>query len=104
MLEALRALRTFRLPAGGLGQAPFPRAVLWGACDRLVPPAQGERVAAALGVPLEVLADVGHCVPEERPEAVLRALEALVHAGASARLTSAPVTREEEPPGGRAPP
>jgi pimeloyl-ACP methyl ester carboxylesterase len=48
--------------------------VLWGDKDPLVPVIHGERLATALQADFRVLADVGHCVPEEHPQAVLEAI------------------------------
>jgi pimeloyl-ACP methyl ester carboxylesterase len=74
MLEALRAVGQFRAPLEALKVARFDKHVLWGEKDRLVSVIQGEQLARALGAELEVLPDVGHCVPEEHPEALAAAL------------------------------
>lgn len=74
MVEALRAVAAFRVPGEALARSPFPRAVLWGELDRLVPVVQGEQLARAIGARFEVLAGVGHCLPEEHPEAVRAAI------------------------------
>jgi pimeloyl-ACP methyl ester carboxylesterase len=74
MLEALRAVGHYRLDAPTLLATPFPKQVLWGEKDPLVPAMQGERLARAIGAQLTVLTNVGHCVPEERPDAVHDAL------------------------------
>jgi len=76
-LEALRSLARYRLPVDALKTQKVPRAVLWGDRDRLVSLFQGEQMAHALGVPLTLLHLVGHCVPEERPEAVLELIDRL---------------------------
>ena len=68
MLECLRGVGAFQLP--GLQGAPFERRCLWGERDRLVSPVDGERLARAIGASLRVLDGVGHCVPEEAPEAL----------------------------------
>jgi pyruvate dehydrogenase E2 component (dihydrolipoamide acetyltransferase) len=68
MLEALRAVGNFMLPHVALRAAPFPKHVIWGEKDRLVPAFYGEQLANAIGAKLEVLNDVGHCLPEEAPE------------------------------------
>jgi pimeloyl-ACP methyl ester carboxylesterase len=75
MLEALRAVGEFKLPAEVLRELDVPRRVVWGEKDRLVSVIQGERLARAINAELSVLNDIGHCVPEEAPEAVA----ALVH-------------------------
>lgn len=71
MLEALRAVGAFKLEHHVLRELKIPRRVVWGEKDRLVPVMQGEQVARAIGAELEVLDGVGHCVPEESPDAVL---------------------------------
>jgi pimeloyl-ACP methyl ester carboxylesterase len=74
MLEALRAISSFRLNPAAFATALYPRHVLWGSKDPLVSVVQGERLALAIGGDLRVLDGVGHCVPEERPDAVEEAL------------------------------
>lgn len=74
MLEALRALGRFRAPLEALAKAPIEKHVLWGEKDRLVSVVQGEQLARAIGAELRVLTDVGHCVPDEHPEAVAELL------------------------------
>ncbi|MBL9038702.1 MAG: alpha/beta fold hydrolase, partial [Archangium sp.] len=70
MADALRSIASYRLPVDALRGAPFRTTVLWGERDPLVPVVQGEQLAGALGAQLRVLHDVGHCVPEERPDAI----------------------------------
>ncbi|MFT3708488.1 MAG: alpha/beta hydrolase [Archangium sp.] len=68
MLEALRAVGNFMLPHVELRATSFPKRVIWGEKDRLVPPFHGEQLANSIGAGrLEVLNDIGHCVPEEAP-------------------------------------
>jgi pimeloyl-ACP methyl ester carboxylesterase len=74
MLEALRAIARFRVDVKALATLPVPKLVLWGEKDPLVSVIQGERLANAIGATLTVLHDVGHCVPEEAPGAVLAAI------------------------------
>lgn len=74
MIDSLRAVGRFRLPLEPLATASFPRRVLWGDKDPLVPVIHGERLATALQADFRVLPDVGHCVPEEHPQAVLEAI------------------------------
>lgn len=74
MLEALRAVAGFRLPHEALRAAPFERRVLWGEKDPLVSVVQGEQLARAVDARLVVLQDVGHCLPDEAPEALHEAL------------------------------
>lgn len=72
MLEALRAVGAFMLPHEALRATPFPKHVVWGEKDRLVPNFHGEQLANAIGAKLEVLNDVGHCLPEEAPERLVQ--------------------------------
>lgn len=78
LLEALRFIGRYRIPVEGLKLEGIPRVVLWGERDRLVPVIQGEQVARALGAELKVLEGAGHCLPEERPEALLEALASVL--------------------------
>jgi pyruvate dehydrogenase E2 component (dihydrolipoamide acetyltransferase) len=74
VLEALRSIASFRFDVQTLREARYPRRVLWGAVDPLVPLSQGARIAEALGADLVVLPDVGHCLPDESPAALQAAL------------------------------
>jgi pimeloyl-ACP methyl ester carboxylesterase len=74
MLEAARAIASWRLPVEPLQAAGIPTRVLWGEKDPLVPLVHGEHLATSLKAPFTVLEKTGHCVPEERPEAILKAL------------------------------
>lgn len=74
MLEALRAVTVFKLPLEQLRAAPFEKNVLWGEQDPLVSVVQGEQLARAISGKLVVLQGVGHCLPEEAPEALQAAL------------------------------
>lgn len=74
VLDSLRAVGKYRLPKSALDAASFPKRVVWGEKDPLVPVIQGEQLATALGAQLRVLPDIGHCVPEEHPQAVLEAI------------------------------
>ncbi|MBM4380871.1 MAG: alpha/beta hydrolase [Deltaproteobacteria bacterium] len=67
MAEALGALSTWsppRLPPG------IPLQLLQGGRDPLVSRAEGAGYCAASGASLRVLEGVGHCLPEEAPDAV----------------------------------
>lgn len=66
----MRAIARFRLDPLAFSAARYPRHVLWGEKDPLVPVIQGEHLAAAIGADFRVFQNVGHCLPEERPEAV----------------------------------
>lgn len=70
MLEALRSMAAFKAPLAPLMAAKFEKRVLWGEKDRLVTVVQGEQLALAIGGKLTVLNDVGHCLPEEAPDAL----------------------------------
>lgn len=74
LLSGLRGLATWS--AGErLSKLSVPIAVVWGARDPLFPLAEGRRLAAALpGSRLHVLAQCGHCPPEESPEEVAEIL------------------------------
>jgi pimeloyl-ACP methyl ester carboxylesterase len=54
-----------------------PAIVLWGARDLQLPVEDGIELARRLGAPLRIVADCGHLVPAERPEAIVDALRAL---------------------------
>ncbi len=73
---AFRALRGDPdVPAGtALGR---PAIALWGARDLVVPVARGVELARRLGIELRVVAEAGHLLPAERPDAVLDAVGAL---------------------------
>ncbi len=77
VLAALRAIAVYRLSVDDFADRKYPVRVLWGEKDPLVPVAQGEQVARALGAELEVISGAGHCLPEERPDVVLRAIAAV---------------------------
>ena len=74
MLEAARAIAQWRLPLEALQTARLDTRIVWGEKDPLVPLVHGEHLARALKAPFTVLEKTGHCVPEERPEAILKAL------------------------------
>ena len=68
-------------PRTDLDRIACPRLLLWGARDNLVPVEDGIEYARRLGAPLRVVADCGHLLIGERPDAcadaILRFLEAL---------------------------
>jgi pimeloyl-ACP methyl ester carboxylesterase len=74
MLESFRAIASWRLPLETLRAAKLPAKVLWGEKDPLVPLIHGEHLATSLNAPFSVLSDIGHCVPEQRPAEILKAL------------------------------
>lgn len=74
MLEAGRAVATWRLPLEQLRAAKVPTKVIWGEKDPLVPLLHGEHLATSLNAPFTVLPHIGHCIPEQRPKAILDAL------------------------------
>ncbi len=73
---AFRALRTdAEVPAGT--QLGRPAIAVWGARDLVVPVACGVELARRLGIELRVVAEAGHLLAAERPDAVLDAVGAL---------------------------
>lgn len=89
-LEALRIVAEYRMPVEALRRSRVPRAVLWGERDRLVPLVQGEQVARALDAPLTLLPDAGHCLPQEHPEALEKALAAVSKPGRKRSIDKKP--------------
>jgi pimeloyl-ACP methyl ester carboxylesterase len=75
MLEAGRAVASWRLPLAKLRSAKVPARVIWGEKDPLVPLLHGEHLATSLRAQFTVLPKIGHCVPEQRPGAILKALD-----------------------------
>ncbi len=55
-----------------------PRFVAWGDKDPFFPLDQGQRVADALGVPLQLLSGAGHFLPQERPGEVAAMVRAVL--------------------------
>lgn len=80
MLEAARALDAYRLPSKVLSTFKGPIRLLWGEKDTLVPLIQGEHLARTLNADFTILPRTGHCVPEERPDALAVALVAVARA------------------------
>lgn len=75
----LRALADWR-PGELAGRLPVrapPARVLAGERDRRIPPEEARRLAGELGADVEVVPDAGHLLPEEAPEVVARAVEAV---------------------------
>lgn len=70
VLEGLRAVARYQFEGEALRAAGLRVRVVWGEADRLVPVAVGRHLALQLGTRLEVLPGVGHCVPEEHPDAL----------------------------------
>ena len=69
------ARRAERAPAPSPQPLPQPSRVLWGERDPLFPPAWAEGLDRVLAdYRLEVLPGVGHFIPFEAPEAVIRAI------------------------------
>jgi pimeloyl-ACP methyl ester carboxylesterase len=73
--SAGRALLAGPLP--DLGRVRCPSLLVWGARDRMVPLSDGFALARRLKAPLRTVADAGHLVVVERPDAVVDALEAI---------------------------
>jgi pimeloyl-ACP methyl ester carboxylesterase len=61
-------------PRADLGRVQAPALILWGARDRQVPIADGHEYARRLRAPLRVIADCGHLLIGERPDACARAV------------------------------
>ena len=61
-------------PRQDLHEVAVPVLCLWGANDNWVPLADGMEYARRLRAPLRVIADTGHLLIGERPDAVLRAV------------------------------
>jgi pimeloyl-ACP methyl ester carboxylesterase len=61
-------------PRQDLDRVACPCLCLWGACDHWVPLQDGMEYARRLRAPLRVVADCGHLLIGERPEAVLDAV------------------------------
>ena len=62
-------------PRDGLERVRCPVLVLWGARDRQVPLEDGFEYARRLRAPIRVIADCGHLLIGERPDACARAIE-----------------------------
>ena len=58
----------------GLDRVRCPCLCVWGANDRMVPLADGFDYARRLGAPLRVIADCGHLLIGERPDACADAI------------------------------
>lgn len=71
--SAARAL--LQGPAPDLARIRSPALVLWGARDRVIPLDSAVEYARRLGAPLRVVADCGHLLIGERPDACLDAIE-----------------------------
>lgn len=71
-------------PRQDLDGVRCPALLLWGARDRQVPPRDGFEYARRLGAPIRLVADCGHLLIGERPEAVVDAVRAVAAARAAA--------------------
>jgi non-heme chloroperoxidase len=68
-----------------LGEIGVPTLIMWGERDTLLPHAEQEQTAAAIpDATLKVYPDTGHVVAWERPEWVVRDLEAFMRGGPAA--------------------
>ena len=65
-------------PRRDLERVACPCLCLWGACDNWVPLQDGFEYARRLRAPLRVIADCGHLLIGERPDAVLAAIRDFV--------------------------
>jgi non-heme chloroperoxidase len=62
-----------------LGEIDVPTLILWGEQDALFPREEQERLAAAIpGATLKIYSETGHAVHWERPEQVVRDLDAFM--------------------------
>jgi pimeloyl-ACP methyl ester carboxylesterase len=61
-------------PRADLGRVQARALILWGARDRQVPVEDGHEYARRLGAPLRLIADCGHLLIGERPDACARAV------------------------------
>ena len=65
-------------PRSDLDRVRCPCLCLWGACDNWVPLKDGMEYARRLRAPLRTIADCGHLLIGERPDAVVRAVRDFV--------------------------
>ena len=65
-------------PRRDLHRVTCPVLCLWGANDNWVPLADGIEYARRLRAPLRTIADCGHLLIGERPDAVVRAIDEFV--------------------------
>lgn len=72
-------------PRAALDRIGCPCLVLWGARDAMVPVADGFEYARRLHAPLRVIADCGHLLIAERPEACLDAIERFLESSEASR-------------------
>jgi len=67
---------------GRLGAVAVPTLVLWGESDRIVTPAYGRSMAAAIpNAQFEIVREAGHLPQIEQPEATFRAIDRYLNAG-----------------------
>jgi pimeloyl-ACP methyl ester carboxylesterase len=76
-IQALRTEDTLAV-ADGLPGLEAPARVVWGAADRFQKVRYGERLATNLGAPLTRLEGARHFVPEDHPQAVAEAVNAVL--------------------------
>jgi pimeloyl-ACP methyl ester carboxylesterase len=89
---ALAAIRSsVRGHEGLLRKFQVPTLVVWGLGDRLLPVAEGHRLASSIpGAKFVVIPDAGHIPQEEQPEAFSRAVAGFLD-GLSSEDSSVPV-------------
>lgn len=75
-------VRTTMAVAPALRRLFLPTLVLWGACDRYIPPRWGRRLYEDIpgAERFELIADAGHFWQEERPEAFARSIGGFLRA------------------------
>jgi pimeloyl-ACP methyl ester carboxylesterase len=81
LVAQLRAMHDPAVAALGarLGELRIPTSILWGELDPWLPVRLGERLRDAIpGATLEVIAGARHFTPEDAPERIARAVEALL--------------------------
>jgi pimeloyl-ACP methyl ester carboxylesterase len=91
---ALQAIRTDPEAFRGLeARVRVPTLVLWGERDKMLPAAEGERLASKIrGARLVILPDAGHLPQRERPETFAAAV-----AGFVAELPAEPLSTRSDP-------
>ncbi len=76
-LRALDVRDTMRVADALPGLRHLPSRVVWGAADPFQKLEYGERLARDLGAPLERIAGGKHFTPEDHPDAIARAVNAV---------------------------
>ena len=77
----LRELGFPRIPPEDLARIRVPTTLIWGRHDRVMPLATAQTASALYGWPLVVIEDAAHYISGEQPEALTRALSAILEKG-----------------------